>query len=68
RPDQEPSEFANCTLEQHNPSRTNLMSRYGDRSEISFDQGARARYFIQYMSENEREGNLLHFSEIFPLI
>ena len=68
RPDQEPSEFANCTLEQHNPSRTNLMSRYGDRSEISFDQGARARYFIQYMSENEREGNLLHFSEIIPLI
>ena len=67
RPDQEPSEFANCTLEQHNPSRTNLMSRYGDRSEISFDQGARARYFIQYMSENEREGNLLHFSEIIPL-
>ena len=64
RPDQEPSEFANCTLEQHNPSRTNLMSRYGDRSEISFDQGARARYFIQYMSENKREGNLLQFSEM----
>jgi hypothetical protein len=64
RPDQEPSEFANCTVEQHNPSRTNLMSRYGDRSEISFDQGARARYFIQYMSENEREGNLLQFSEM----
>ena len=64
RPDQEPSEFANCTVEQHNPSRTNLMSRYGDRSEISFDQGARARYFIQYMSENEREENLLHFSEM----
>ncbi|SVB56260.1 uncharacterized protein METZ01_LOCUS209114, partial [marine metagenome] len=64
RPDQEPSEFANCTLEQHNPSRTNLMSRYGDRSEISFDQGARARYFIQYMSENKREGNLLQYSEM----
>ena len=64
RPDQEPSEFANCTLEQHNPSRANLMSRYGDRSEISFDQGARARYFIQYMSENKREGNLLQFSEM----
>ena len=40
------------------------MSRYGDRSEISFDQGARARYFIQYMSENKREGNLLQFSEM----
>ena len=64
RPDQEPSEFANCTLEQHNPSRANLMGRYGDRSEISFDQGARARYFIQYMSENKREGNLLQFSEM----
>jgi hypothetical protein len=40
------------------------MSRYGERSEITFDQGARARYFIQYMSENERGGNLLHFSEM----
>jgi len=59
RPDQEPSEFENCTEEQHNPSRINLMSRYGDRSEITLDQGARARYFIQFMVENERNGNQL---------
>ena len=59
RPDQEPSEFENCTEEQHNPSHVNLMSRYGDRSEITADQGARARYFIMYMVENERDGNQL---------
>ena len=64
KPGQEPSEVAQCTVDQHNPSVTNLMSRYGERSEITFDQGARARYFIQYMSENAREGNLLHFSEM----
>ncbi|RZD35714.1 MAG: hypothetical protein CXT72_03345 [Methanobacteriota archaeon] len=30
-----------------------------DRSEITVDQGARARYFILYMVENERDGNQL---------
>ena len=59
RPDQEPSEFENCTIEQHHPSRTNLMSRYSDRSEITPDQGARARYFIEFMVANERNGNQL---------
>lgn len=59
RPDQEPSTYPNCTVDQHDPSRTNLMSRYGDRIEITPDQGARARYFIQFMVENERDGNQL---------
>jgi hypothetical protein len=53
------SDAPQCTAEQHNPSLSNLMSRYGDRQEITDDQGARARYFIQYMSENERNGNQL---------
>jgi hypothetical protein len=35
------------------------MSRYSDRSEITPDQGARARYFIEYMIANERNGNQL---------
>ncbi len=55
----EESDFPQCTTDQHNPSLSNLMSRYGDRQEITDDQGARARYFIQFMVENERNGNQL---------
>jgi hypothetical protein len=59
KPGQETSEAPQCTEEQHNPSLVNLMSRYGDRSEITVDQGARARYFIQFMMDNNRNGNQL---------
>jgi len=55
----EESDVPQCTTEEHNPSLLNLMSRYGDRQEITDDQGARARFFIQFMSENERNGNQL---------
>jgi len=55
----EESEYEDCTSEQHSPSLDNLMSRYGDRSVLTDDQGARARYFLQYMSDNERQGNQL---------
>jgi hypothetical protein len=48
-----------CSAEEHSPSLTNLMSRYGDRSELTEDQGARARYFVQFMIENDRMGNQL---------
>ncbi|MCH2260388.1 MAG: M12 family metallo-peptidase [Candidatus Thalassarchaeum betae] len=48
-----------CSAEEHSPSLTNLMSRYGDRSELTDDQGARARYFVQFMIENDRMGNQL---------
>jgi hypothetical protein len=59
KPGQAEDEVPQCTEEQHNPSLTNLMSRYGDRSEIADDQGARARYFVQFMMDNDRNGNLL---------
>ena len=59
KPGQEASEAPQCTEEQHNPSLTNLMSRYGDRSEITDDQGARARHFVQFMIDNDRNGNHL---------
>ncbi|MCS5535296.1 MAG: hypothetical protein NZ802_05535, partial [Candidatus Poseidoniales archaeon] len=59
KPGQQESEAPQCTEEQHNPSLVNLMSRYGDRSEITEDQGARARYFIQFMMDNNRNGNQL---------
>ena len=59
KPGQEASEAPQCTEEQHNPSLINLMSRYGDRSEITDDQGARARYFVQFMIDNDRNGNHL---------
>ena len=35
------------------------MSRYGDRSVLTDDQGARARYFVQYMLDTGRMGNQL---------
>ncbi|MCH2439847.1 MAG: hypothetical protein MK220_00720 [Candidatus Poseidoniia archaeon] len=59
KPGQEESEYPDCTLEQHSPSLENLMSRYGDRSVLTDDQGARARYFVQYMLDTERMGNQL---------
>ena len=59
KPGQEDSELEQCTAEEHSPSLTNLMSRYGDRSELTVDQGARARYFVQFMIETNRMGNQL---------
>ena len=38
------------------------MSRYGDRSVLTDDQGARARYFLQYLSDNNRQGNQLNYT------
>ena len=35
KPGQEDSELEQCTAEEHSPSLTNLMSRYGDRSELT---------------------------------
>ena len=61
KPGQE-SEYEDCTSEQHSPSLDNLMSRYGDRSVLTDDQGARARYFLQYLSDNNRQGNQLNYS------
>jgi len=43
------SEYENCTAEEHSPSLDNLMSRYSNRSVLTHDQGARMRYFLQYM-------------------
>ena len=63
KPGQQESEAPQCTEEQHNPSLVNLMSRYGDRSELTEDQGARARYFIQFMMDTNRNGNQLVLSE-----
>ena len=59
KPGNEGSDAPQCTEEEHAPSLVNLMSRYGDRSEITEDQGARARYFIQFMMDNNRNGNQL---------
>ena len=59
KPGQQASEAPQCTEEQHNPSLTNLMSRYGGRSEITDDQGARARSCVQFMIDDDRNGNHL---------
>jgi len=61
KPGQE-SEYEDCTSEQHSPSLDNLMSRYGDRSVLTDDQGARARYFLQYLVDTNRQGNQLTYS------
>jgi hypothetical protein len=59
KPGQAENEYPDCTPEQHSPSLENLMSRYGDRSVLTADQGARARYFVQHMLDTERMGNQL---------
>ena len=58
KPGKEQSNYPDCDSS-YQPPLYNLMSRYGGREFITSQQGARARYYLNYRLNNELYGNVL---------